>query len=172
MKLFTSIGKSPNVANVKNDFSIWGNRKGISGQDLPIHVRYAIHKKPTEYKEYNNIDYDWRELIYQMAKDYNDAEDKSTVPHTGYEQYYIDFLGLWRQIYNPNPKESEKEKFYSQDETNSEAMKHMKYWSKNIHADPGTLNFWIDFLDPTENTGFKQYSIEAIKSRTKSLNDG
>jgi hypothetical protein len=47
----------------------------------------------------------------------------------------------------------------------------MKYWNKNIHADPGTLNFWIDFLDPTENTNFKQYSIEAIKSRSKSLTD-
>jgi hypothetical protein len=38
-------------------------------------MRYAIDKKPIYYKTLNNEEftiaqYDWRELIYQMAKDY------------------------------------------------------------------------------------------------------
>ena len=56
---------------------------------------------------------DWRELIYQMAKDYrkynhlNDFElriikangDLYPTGRTGYEQYYIDMEGFWRLLY-------------------------------------------------------------------------
>lgn len=63
---------------------------------------------------------DWREIIYQMAKDYrkhnheddflvrlrdnNYIKGKYLYPdgYTGYEQYYIDLEGFWRQLYNPN----------------------------------------------------------------------
>jgi hypothetical protein len=39
-------------------------------------MRYAVDTKPTEYRSldgtlYNTSNYDWRELIYQMALDYN-----------------------------------------------------------------------------------------------------
>lgn len=58
---------------------------------------------------------DWRELIYQMAIDYrkhNREEDfylniiKNNLDlykngKTGYEQYYMDMEGFWRQLYNP-----------------------------------------------------------------------
>ena len=77
-KLFTTISSPPNISNTKNDFTIWGTRKSISGADLPIHVRYAIAKKPINYTSYDGARfsttgdnaYDWRELIYQMAQDY------------------------------------------------------------------------------------------------------
>lgn len=59
---------------------------------------------------------DWRELIYQMALDYNKcnqfddfyyyvSSNNSQYPtgQTGYEQYYIDLTGFWRELYNPNP---------------------------------------------------------------------
>jgi hypothetical protein len=46
--LFTSISEQPKVSDIKNDFSIWGVRKGISSE-LPIHARVAIHEKPTKY---------------------------------------------------------------------------------------------------------------------------
>lgn len=62
-------------------------------------------------------DWDWRELIYQMALDYrkgqeNDdffldvaAANKDHYPtgRTGYEQYYTDLEGFWRLLYDPNP---------------------------------------------------------------------
>jgi hypothetical protein len=35
--------------NLRNDYSIWGEREGISGAMIPIHLRYAIDKKPLEY---------------------------------------------------------------------------------------------------------------------------
>lgn len=59
---------------------------------------------------------DWRELIYQMAQDhknYGSNDDflmtiskynKGHYPsgYTGYEQYYTDIDGFWRQLYNPD----------------------------------------------------------------------
>ena len=158
--LVQSISNSPKLDNIKNDFSIWGTKTSISGQELPVHMRYAIHSKPKQYSqviidqtevndykllypeftelqpqteeityiwdqekflsniEEEKIRYvgDWREIIYHMAEDYNkyshfdNFEDKiasknfSLYPtgRTGYEQYYIDLLGFWRQLYYPN----------------------------------------------------------------------
>lgn len=148
-KLFTSLNNNPNLTNVKNDYSIWGTRSGISGAEIPIHLRYALDYKPYYYKAIDDKIYytdeylkkggtfaesekesnkrDWRELIYQMAIDYN--KYASTDPNflynidmknrikigsdeiilypsgrTGYEQYYIDIEGFWRQLYNPDYK--------------------------------------------------------------------
>jgi hypothetical protein len=79
--------------NVRNDFSVWGTLKTSYGSELPIHMRYAIDKKPEiycsvrnlldkegkwndneanviEYSTTGDVPYDWRELIYQMALDY------------------------------------------------------------------------------------------------------
>ena len=152
--LVTSYQNTPNLMNLKNDYSIWGSRKGISGAELPIHYRYAIDKKPTYYKrievqeeeipsdlraagvkpnedpkKYVDSEYDWREIIYQMALDYyqygrlenfltkvrdanmvinEDGEFISLYPtgKTGYEQYYIDIQGFWRDLYYPNAEDS------------------------------------------------------------------
>ena len=150
--LISSYQNSPNLTNLKNDFSVWGNRKSLSGADIPIHYRYAIDDKPKYYKAYDGTVYyasmedaledyedenavlqaeeekkisinDWRELIYQMALDYykNNQKDDflfkieennkkpneliSRYPNgtTGYERYYIDIQGFWRQLYNPYP---------------------------------------------------------------------
>ena len=96
-ELITQFNNNPNLLNLRNDFSIWGERISL-GQKLPIHLRYAIDKKPKIYwpievnadevAAYNNkygvsvppqgkldpISSDgpggWREVIYHMAKDY------------------------------------------------------------------------------------------------------
>lgn len=192
-EFITVFNNSPDIKNIKNDFTVWGERP----TGVPIHLRYAIDKKPIAYasitvsdneleaynKKYDldvkgqmsctyilqqsqgysvqgdkiyintNYDYDpllqvlhltelsgkesgsalyiqipgdhnaqnikivsdWRELIYQMAMDYqkyNHLDDferrveeanNGLYPRgrTGYEQYYIDMAGFWRQIYDP-----------------------------------------------------------------------
>lgn len=55
--LVTSFSNSPDFANIKNDFSIWGTRKSIAGADIPIHLRYAIDSKPWYYKNYDGMIY-------------------------------------------------------------------------------------------------------------------
>lgn len=130
--LITAFNNNPNLLNVRNDFTVWGTRKGTGDVEIPIHMRYAIDKKPTIYYsfrhllnedevwndgnpiEYSSEDYDWRELIYQMALDYrrcyhNDDflyylskyNPQYPTGKTGYEQYYIDMEGFWRQLYDP-----------------------------------------------------------------------
>ena len=152
-ELVTTFNNNPNIANLKNDYSIWGQRNAISGAQIPVHLRYAIDKKPIAYtsikvdnddvKSYNDkygtqltgqnsIKYisndiyvesgsdeeyqcDWREVIYQMALDYykynhlDDFEIRVAAANpdlypfgiTGYEQYYIDLQGFWRELYYP-----------------------------------------------------------------------
>ena len=155
-ELITAFNNNPNLLNLRNDFSIWGERTSVSGAKLPIHLRYALDVKPTHYttisltgfdkqevKDYNDkygttlndspvsITYstlpnvkqaenyvyvtDWREVLYQMSKDYfkyntlSDFEirvreaNPNTCPtgRTGYEQYYTDIQVCWRQLYNP-----------------------------------------------------------------------
>ena len=48
-ELITAFNNNPNIANMRNDYSIWGERNGISGTKIPVHMRYAIDTKPTQY---------------------------------------------------------------------------------------------------------------------------
>ena len=47
--LVSSIQNSPNLSNLKNDFSLWGERQH-GDITVPIHMRYAIDHKPKWYK--------------------------------------------------------------------------------------------------------------------------
>ena len=133
-EIISAFSTNPDIANIKNDFSIWGTRKGVTGADLPVHLRFAINKRPEQYTTFGDITYiaddnvysvsddgktihcDWRELIYQMSLDYSkyNHEDDDFLAKlamrnpkhyptglTGYELYYTDLNGFWRQLYNP-----------------------------------------------------------------------
>lgn len=58
--LITSYQNAPNLANLKNDFSIWGTRTGAAGTAIPIHMRYAIDSKPTYYTSIDGVTYTTR----------------------------------------------------------------------------------------------------------------
>lgn len=79
---------------------------------------YYINGTEDEEKSESYVEADWRELIYQMARDYYKyhlEEDFNSViasknqayygdGETGYEQYYTDIYGFWRQLYDTNPQ--------------------------------------------------------------------
>ena len=48
-ELLSSIQNNPNLSNLKNDFSLWGERDQ-GNIKVPIHMRYAIDHKPYWYK--------------------------------------------------------------------------------------------------------------------------
>jgi hypothetical protein len=48
---------------------VWRVRKGISGADIPIHARYAIHTKPEYYKGYDNKVYFTDTNIFNILKE-------------------------------------------------------------------------------------------------------
>ena len=174
--LFTSISYTPAVKDIKNDFVIWGTKKGLGGGNIDIHTRYSINTKPISYTSYQNKkytieEYDWRELIYQMALDYQQFNQKEDFFYvlsqnnnyfengkSGYEQYYTDMLGFWRLLYNPNPSEDDADNFYREGQK--------KYWNKSIHTNPENLIFWIDFLDVGE-AELAKYSVPKIGYRSK-----
>lgn len=201
-ELFTAISNSPNINNLKNDFAIWGSRKSAIGDDLPIHARYAIDKKPIRYcslpyykdgvlKErsyaYTTANYDWRELIYRMALDFyrhNQENDyllkleeynpEFVNGKTGYEQYYSDMQGFWRQLYNPMSTDNDRliaetGRFEYYDSKGSDGNGNDAYWNKQIHLDPNTLNFWFDFLDTEGDLG--GYSVKKVGARSKVINE-
>ena len=83
--LIESIQNKPNIAQIKNDYAIWGKAaisKNNTTIQMAIHLRYAIDKKPEIYtslsnkQTYTSKKYDWRELIYQMAVDNLNAQSR------------------------------------------------------------------------------------------------
>ena len=94
-------------------------------KDLVFNQAHHYEIIPTYYHNvmYGGVHYidyycDWRELIYQMAKDYyahSQEEDfharlKEFNPilcadgSTGYERYYTELYSFWRDIYNTEPE--------------------------------------------------------------------
>ena len=186
---FSAINNTPNIANVRNDYSVWGERQGVSAS-IPVCMRLAIDRKPTKYKtveygeadkdlieEYNNKyglnlksqesreleaneETDWRYLIYHMALDYNKYGRLSNFEQklkegnpwvkngkTGYEQYYTDLVGFWPQM------------------CMSDSIS--KFDKAKYDSMPETLNYYIDFLEPTENSILAKYSVPEIGHRPK-----
>ena len=52
--LVSAVQNSPNLSNIKNDYSLWGKRTN-GNVSIPIHMRYAIDKKPMYYKVIGHI---------------------------------------------------------------------------------------------------------------------
>jgi hypothetical protein len=48
-ELVTQFANTPNILNIRNDFSVWGTYKSITGTDIPIHMRLALDSKPQKY---------------------------------------------------------------------------------------------------------------------------
>ena len=105
-----------------NDYVLQGWQVLFFNPRFPDYESYEdlifdrIEKEYDEYEQQGLLNFvDWREIIYQMAKDYykNNTRDEFellvkannepyyTTGKTGYERYYIDLQGFWRQIYNP-----------------------------------------------------------------------
>lgn len=184
-ELITQISDTPNVENTKNDFAIWGQRNGADGSIIAIHARYAVDKKPTSYttiagKKYQDSEWDWRELIYQMASDYQKNRENSSFltelekanpqfigGRSKYEQYYTDILSFWRQLYNPTPSEEEKKNYF--DVNGYDKKGAGAYWNKDVYLNPSNLYFWFDFLDTEGELG--KYSANKIGSRSKVINE-
>ena len=205
--LASAYTNTPDFNNLKNDFTVWGNRKSVNGSELPIHIRYAIDKKPEKYvtfdgQVFSSDQYDWRELIYQMALDYRTHNMKKdfevtlaknnpwfSTGRTGYEQYYIDMEGFWRQLYGDEhyqevaePVPEDINKYYTlyagiyepakefKENTTYYIMEERNFrWYDKVKLQPELLNFWIDFLD--NNGDLSQFSVKAIGDRPKAIND-
>ena len=165
--LISAISNNPSLVNMRNDYSIWGSRTGSSGATIPVHLRYAIHKKPTYYmpitvsdnevEDYNlkygtNLtgqnptaaittdQYDWREIIFAMANDY-------------YKYNFLDDFEL--RIIKANPQH------YPTGQTGYE-----KYYID-------MYSFWRDLYDPTLEAQIETLPdlIDALAEEIESLEE-
>lgn len=140
-----------------------------------------VPSQDSEHIYYTKLN--WRELIYQMALDYekyghNDdyavklakLNPQYAYGRTGYESYYADFLAYWRDIYNPLATDSDK--YYVGKDGSSLPEKEQKYygWNRAVIDDPSTLTFWIDFVEDKDSP-IGKYSVRAIGDRPKVVND-
>lgn len=178
----TAITHNPKYDNVKNDFYVWGKRKTLTGVEVSIRYHLAIDDKPDidlamqnmwEVKDkksnlivrydfntlddYSVDDYtvtlvgtpcdEWREELYRRALN-------AQVSNSVYDNYYdSELIAEWRNLYNPMNK-------------NWDATNH---WNPDVFNDPGSINFWLDFIDTSSALG--KYSIKNIGRRTKVVNN-
>lgn len=178
----TAITRNLKYDNVKNDFYVWGKRKTSTGVEVSIRYHLAIDDKPdidlamqnmweVKDKESNLIvrydfntlddysvdDYtvtlvgtpcdEWREELYRRALN-------AQVSNSVYDNYYdSELIAEWRNLYNPMNK-------------NWDATNH---WNPDVFNDPGSINFWLDFIDTSSALG--KYSIKNIGRRTKVVNN-
>lgn len=63
----TQISHNPNITNLKNDFSIWGERQSVNNTKVPIHLRYAIQNRPKEYINYEGIHFKANDGTHKMS---------------------------------------------------------------------------------------------------------
>lgn len=154
-----------------------------------------------EIQKYNNTYYEcykkgiiktnnWREIIYQMAKDYydnhkkvnywqiiNEYNDNRYINQiTTYEPFYTDLLGFWRQLYyDPiyEPLDYELPDGYTLEDYGyyDEKGSFHSYggWHKTVYENPSALNFWFDFITPSGD--LNKFSIDNIGVKGKYLND-
>lgn len=178
----TAITRNPKYDNVKNDFYVWGKRKTSTGVEVSIRYHLAIDDKPDidlamqnmwEVKDkksnlivrydfntlddYSVDDYtvtlvgtpcdEWREELYRRALN-------AQVSNSVCDNYYdSELIAEWRNLYNPMNK-------------NWDATNH---WNPDVFNDPGSINFWLDFIDTSSALG--KYSIKNIGRRTKVVNN-
>lgn len=168
-RLITAITNAPVLNNVRNDFTVWGKKKLVSGAEIPIHARYAIDRKPTFYKNlngqvfiadsYSQIDgddttspvkVDWRELIYQMALDYFKLGLKD-------EENFLYNVGLNNKNYYPSGKTGYEQYYTDLQEfwrllykpNYQPAIKHSGEYQEEIKQETGSVYYtkgkkWVD----------------------------
>lgn len=188
---FTAKSFSPDIKSIKNDFAVLGTKELATGATAVIHARCAIDTRPKSYQpirskvnkntfakddgnwidEYTSDEYDWRELIYQMAYDYQQLHEQDAFQRrleeknswavngvTGYESYYTDLFSFWRDLYFVPAGDTQLEDFYPKGDK-------YQYWNKDVNLNPDDLKFWFNFLDTDGE--LKKYSVKNIGQRLK-----
>ena len=94
-ELITAFNNNPDIANMRNDYAIWGERTGISGAKIPVHLRYAIDKKPMYYKSFDDKIYTTDEETFKRIL----AEAKDNI-----KQEFYSKIDAFKPSYTPPPE--------------------------------------------------------------------
>ena len=94
--IITTFSNAPNLANLRNDFSLWGTRKSVTGSEIPVHLRYAIDKKPEYYKTYSGEIYTTKDIEEVIP-----IPDRSRLPEVLKEGFEAEWWDIhdWAELY-------------------------------------------------------------------------
>ena len=111
--LITAYSNSPQYANIKNDFIVWGLKKNINGTSLPIRYHLAIDNKPKTGNIYECFEYeDPDDSLIKMKSPFIFSSDKD-FPELGVEGTFYKDMST-NIIYTWNPKTASYEEVTSE----------------------------------------------------------
>ena len=100
--LISSFSNKPNLAAVRNDFSVWGT----TTTNMPIHLRYAIDDRPFEYTSLmSDIRYYTKESVARQTVYNVEFLSKSDINCNAYsinKDKFLDELLFWGKGKNPS----------------------------------------------------------------------
>lgn len=166
--IISSITNSPQYQQIKNDFVVWGKRKSLNGQQVPIRYHLVIDEKPSTGHEYNHIvkvtdSYGNERYVYDEAAgttvtsyDFRTDLLLSGVTAqrfaTDSNYYYTQLSNEWPKLYN-----------VIQDDSSTPDFK------EDVKKHPEDVDFFLDFIDTQADIG--QYNVKNIGRRTVVIND-
>lgn len=169
----TQITKNPKYDNIKNDFTVWGERELPSGAKRAIRYRLVIDRKPELYKC----------LMYMYAKKdskgkivgYEYFNTKEEGAAAGYSELFCPPAADWREEIYRNALEAEADGGYRYSVYDQELLVEWRKlfdpnqwpggWNPSVKDNPGALDYWLDFIDTSAEIG--KYCVEKIGRRAK-----
>lgn len=97
-----SYQNNPDLANLKNDYSIWGTKQSTSGAQIPVHLRYALDERPLYYKNYNGDVFISIQGYKEIENNYNDLLVQYNYTYETIKTEKIKALEKYKKKKNPN----------------------------------------------------------------------
>lgn len=193
----TTINRSPNFNNLKNDFYVWGEKELASGTKIPIRYHLAIDTKPKinlagkymwAIKDANGfiIRYEFTNSEKPAAAGYvveqisvpcdewrEELYRKALVAQVSNSQSadYDEQQELYNDTIRTNYYDSELlaewRNLYDPEKSDWDTTNH---WNPDVFNHPENLRFWLDFIDGSSE-GIGKYRIKQIGRRTKVVNN-
>ena len=181
--LVSAIQNSPNLSNLKNDYSLWGMRK--SGDiSVPIHLRYAIDHKPFYYKTYAGDVY-----ITKEGKEYfnslpDDEISIEKIDKTWFNYKEVDWREIIYQMANDYRRYYRLDDFLIQIKDNNKYNDYISLYPRGftgyekyyidfeMNLSQGVLAYWRELYNPEAINGEgENKSGRYLKNGTFELDD-
>ena len=92
-ELIISFNNNPSLSNLRNDYSVWGERTSVSGAKIPVHLRYSINQKPISYTQITTDDV----IGIEMINNYNLRYNTTLKPQSD-AKTFIASESDWREV--------------------------------------------------------------------------
>ena len=172
-KLIFNISNSPNYTDIKNDFVIWGMRKGVDGTEYPIRYHLAIDTRPKvqgydEQGEYYGI----HENILLYLDEFNNwlaTKSKDTSGITIYTRDYRE--ELYYQGIEASYLGIDTSYYFTELSTEFPKIFDLstQQFKKEVINNPSIMDFFLDIIDTGAEIG--RYGVTSIGRRSEVIEE-